>query len=137
MNRFTFLIGLKNDYCNFKAINFSSFTHNHSHAHPPTDTNRHTHKSTISALSPWILFYIALALFQNFLLNQTNIARISFWFLEKNVSTIYFLYLLLLSRGPQGKSFLSSSVYVKTEMIRYSKKDILQNKQNFYFVRIP
>ena len=137
MNRFTFLIGLKNDYCNFKAINFSSFTHNHSHAHPPTDTNRHTHKSTISALSPWILFYIALALFQNFLLNQTNIARISFRFLEKNVSTIYFLYLLLLSRGPQGKSFLSSSVYIKTEMIRYSKKDILQNKQNFYFVRIP
>ena len=69
--RFGFLLYLKIDYSNLKAV-FSSLTH----------------KYTNTAFNSWIPFSIALTLFQDFLLNQTHIARIPFWFLETQGFTI-------------------------------------------------
>ena len=80
-------------------------------------------------------FFHYLSPFSDFLSNQIHKARISSWFLEAQSSTIYFIYgLLLLSRAPQdsidatvSKSFISSSVYVRTAKISYSKNDISHN----------
>ena len=107
----------KNDYRNFKAVKF----------YP------HAHKYTNSAFSPWILFSIASARFQDFLPNQTYIASIYFWFLKTQGFTIDSIYgLLLFSRAPKDsmdttvfKLFISSSVYIKTAKVSYSKKDII------------
>ena len=62
----------------------------------------HTHIHTNFAFGSLVLFSIASALFQDFLSNQTHIAKIPFWFLETQGSTIDSIYgLLLLSRAPQ------------------------------------
>ena len=77
---------LKNDYNNFKALNIFLTKQ----------------RLTNSAFSSWILFSIGSALFQDFLPNQTHIARISFCFLETQGSTIDFIYgLLLFSKAPK------------------------------------
>ena len=76
------------------------------------------HIHTDSAFSSGILFFIAPTLFQGFRSNQTHIAKIPFWFLETQGSTIDSIYeLLLLSRAPQDSidttdiiSFISPSV---------------------------
>ena len=109
----------KNDYSNSKLLIFSF---------------SHAYKYTNSAFSSWIPFSIASALFQDFPPNQTHIVRISFWFWETQGSTIDSIYgLLLLSRAPQdsidttSKSFISSSVYIRTVKISYSKKDIFHS----------
>ena len=77
-----------------------------------------SHIYTDSAFSSGIRFSIAPTIFQDFLSNQTHIAKIPFWFLETQGSTIDSIYeLLLLSRAPQDSiditdiiSFISSSV---------------------------
>ena len=62
-----------------------------------------THKYTNSAFSSWILFLYCLSLFQDFLVNQTHIVKISFWFLEAQGSTIDYIYgLLRLSKALQN-----------------------------------
>ena len=61
-----------------------------------------SHTYSNSAFSSGILFSIASALFQDFLSNQTHIAKIPFRCLETQGSTIDSIYgLLLLSRAPQ------------------------------------
>ena len=69
------------------------------------------------------------------LFNQTYIAKISFWLVETQGSKIGSIYgLLLLLRTSHHsigttvfESFISSSVYVRTAKINYSKKDIFHS----------
>ena len=75
-----------------------------------------------------------LSFFQDFLSNQTHITKISFWFWEKQGSTIDSVYgLLLLSRAPHdsiGTTVLSRVFLlcnIRTAKISYSKKDIFQS----------
>ena len=112
---------------------FLSFSLCHKHAH----THTHTHITQIhkSHFISSILFFIASVLLQDFLQSQTHIARISFRFSETQGSTVDSIYgLLLLSRTPEDskdvtvlKSFISSSVYLRTIKISYSKENILHS----------
>ena len=62
----------------------------------------HNIKYTNSAFSSWILFSVASAHFQDFYPNQDHIAKISFWLLEIQGSTIDSIYrLVFLLRAPQ------------------------------------
>ena len=73
-----------------------------------------------SDFSSWILFFVASAIFQDFLPNQIHITKIPSWFLETQGSTIYSLNgLLRLSRASQdgidatvSKLFVSSAPFV-------------------------
>ena len=75
-------------------------------------------------------FFLALFPFQDFLLNQTYIARISFWFLETTIKSIYGL--SLISRAPQDRIHTTVSklfnfsfcIYMRTAKTSYSEKDI-------------
>ena len=65
-----------------------------------------THKYVNSTFSAWIRFSTGVALFQDFLPNQTNIAWIFLWFLETQGSTIDFIHgLLLLSKTLQDSIY--------------------------------
>ena len=75
-------------------------------------------------------FFLALAPFQDFLLNQTYIARISFWLLETTIKSIYGL--SLISGAPQDRIHTTVSklfnfsfcIYMRTAKTSHSEKDI-------------
>ena len=131
---FTFVIRLKNYYSNFEAVNFLLSL-----------TQTHTHKYTNSTFHSSIIFSTTSFFFQYFLPNQIHRARISSRFLETQSSTYYSIYgLLFLSRAPQDstdttvfKLFISSSLYVRTTKISYSKNNICHSATFFDFVRAP
>ena len=59
-------------------------------------------QTQIPFLAKGYFFLIMLALFQDFLSNQTHTAKIPFWFLETQGLTVDSIYgLLLLSKAPQ------------------------------------
>ena len=106
--RFAFLTCLKNDYSNFKTVIFFL-------------SHTHSHKYTNSAFG------------SRFSSQSNPHSEDLFLMLRKGKgSTIDSMYrLYLLSRAPQdsidtivSKLFISSSVYIRTVKISYSKKDI-------------
>ena len=94
-----------------------------------------THKNL--AFSSGILFSIASALFQDFLSNQTHIAKIPFWFLETQGSSIDSIYeLLLLSRAPQDSVDTAVSLSRLFLLLLYKncRNKLLQERE--FFLRI-
>ena len=96
----------------------------------------HTRKYRNSAFTLRILFFIILVLLQDFLLSQTHIARIFYWFSKIQDSTSNSVNgVLRLPGTPQNdmkvfKSLISSFVYIITVKTIFNKKDIY--KQNWY-----
>ena len=91
-----------------------------------------THKNL--AFSSGILFSIASALFQYFLSNQTHIAKIPFWFLETQGSSIDSIYeLLLLSRAPQDSIDTAVSLSRLFLLLLYKNcRNKLWQERNFF-----